>query len=144
MEQTQETTTTVTETTQQPDVAVETDEDYRWLTERLDAHTTELRENRKLMQAQLEALREANRTALEESKTLIQSLTEMVTSQNQTLSTITASLAMSQLTPQISVTSLPEVEATETATEVVEPENHEATRENREEREPERRKRRKL
>jgi len=93
-------TTEKTLETDQPELtpnASEIDEDYRWLTERLDAITLALATQQTLFQSQLEAIQTANQNALSESKTLIQSLTEIVTNQNQMLTTLAASAALQSI-----------------------------------------------
>jgi hypothetical protein len=93
-----------TETTQTVEPTVSTtdsgEDEYKWLTERLDAHTTEQSRTRELMEAQYQALMEANRNALAESQTLIHSLSEMVRTQSETLSAMAAASVLSKSTPQ--------------------------------------------
>ncbi len=49
-------------------IAAAEDEDYKWLTERLDAHTSALSRLETLCNTQMTAITESNRNALEESE----------------------------------------------------------------------------
>lgn len=130
MPETTATETVVTETTNtveadQSAVTTETDDEYKWLTERLDAHTAELREAKTLLQTAMMAVQESLqplRTAMEQQTTMNQQLSSMVQTMSETLTALAAS-AVLRSTPNNSTATLP---ATETATEtvaVVEPEN---------------------
>jgi ribonuclease HII len=102
--------TVTTETTQSVEPTVEIDEDYKWLTDRLDAVMVEMQATRTAFEQQLEANREASQNQLMESQTLIRSLTELVTSGNQTLSAIAAASVLSKSIPNNSETTLQETE----------------------------------
>ena len=136
-----EETVKVTETVTSETPTVETDEDYKWLTDRLDAHTTALTELRNLMQSQMEAQRMVSESQLSETRTLIQSLTEMVKTQSESLTALAAASALSKLTPQTLPITSQVIEPPTPAVEVVEPAAPEVTQESHAEPAPEKRRR---
>src|SRR5215469_16976490 len=96
-----EESTTVTETVRQTDSPTETDEDYKWLTDRLDAHTTGMMELRNLIQSQITAIMEAHRNQSQQAETMIRSLSEMVQKQSESLTALAASVTLQSIPPTL-------------------------------------------
>jgi hypothetical protein len=83
-----------------PSNDVTTDEDYQWLTDRLDAQNRELIAVRELCQNQYRELSQLLQTQQDQSRTLIQAQSEMIAQLLATVTSLSESV-LSKLTPPI-------------------------------------------
>jgi hypothetical protein len=118
-------------------IASTEDEDYAWLTERLDATNREVATLREQLTNQFEtrvqAMLSAFNESTQQSRTLIEAQTQMIATLTESLTALNQSV-LSKLTPndsESSSTNESEQQPTETVTEAVAVESQEATPERR-------------
>jgi len=126
---------------QHAQIAQTEDEDYKWLTDRLDAHQTQVAE----LKAQVTALETLLQTNQEQSRTLIAAQSEMITKLLESVTAMSESALLksnlSNLESSSPVVEKAPVEVKEVVKEVV-PEKHEAIGESSGEGEPKKKRQR--
>ena len=117
-------------TVEQPETetSMEVEEEYKWLEERLDAHTAALQSAQVTILEEVSQIRQMFQTSTEQSRTMIESLSTLVSSMSENLTTLATLPAIQSLTPPES-TNTPEEEIL--TVETAEPENVEPMPESR-------------